>query len=65
MTARENSRSWPGGSEPRFNGQCFANKYCIVDLKMIFSEKSGARHIAAKVQTHPVSNEIRRSLHKI
>jgi hypothetical protein len=30
-----------------------------------FVEKSGARHIAAKVQTHPVSSGIGRSLHKI
>jgi hypothetical protein len=56
MTARKNSRSWLGGSESRFNGQSSMNKCCIVDPKMIFSKnQERARHIAAKVQTHPVS----------
>jgi hypothetical protein len=65
MTARENSRSRLGGLEFRFNGQSSVNKCCIVDPKMIFFKKSGARHIAAKVQTNPVSSGIGRSLHKI
>jgi hypothetical protein len=37
MTARENSHSWLGSSESRFNGQSFMKKCCIVDPKMIFS----------------------------
>jgi hypothetical protein len=32
---------------------------------MIFSKKTGARLISAKVQTHPGSSEIGRSLRKI
>jgi hypothetical protein len=58
MTARENSRSRLGGSESRFNGQSSVNKCCIVDPNMIFFKKSRARHIAAKMQTHPVSSGI-------
>jgi hypothetical protein len=36
-----------------------------MDPKMIFTKKSGAYHIAAKVQKRPVSSGIGRSLHKI
>jgi hypothetical protein len=40
-------------------------KWRVVDPKMILAKKSGACLIAAKVQTHPGSNEIGTSLCKI
>jgi hypothetical protein len=63
--ARENSRLWPGGLDSYFNGQSSMNKCRIVDPKMIFFKKLGARHTTAKVQTHPICSRIGRSLRKI
>jgi hypothetical protein len=59
-----NSRSRPGCAESRFNGQSLVKKWHVADPKMFF-QKIRSFLISAKVQTHPGSIEIGRSLHKI
>jgi hypothetical protein len=65
MTMHENSRSRPGGTESRLNGQSLVKKWRVADPNMIFEKKSGACLISAKVQIQPGSSKIGRSLHKI
>jgi hypothetical protein len=65
MTKHENSRSRQGGAMSLLNGQSLVKKMVCSRSKNVFCKKSGACLIAAKVQTHPSSYEIGRSLRKI
>jgi hypothetical protein len=56
MPTTKNSRSWPGSEESCFTGETLVKKYRVVDLKNDFCKNYGARHINAKVQTHPDSS---------
>jgi hypothetical protein len=65
MMTHKNSRSQPGGVEFLPNGQTLVKKMVCSKSKNNFCKNSGACFIVSKVQTHPDSSKIGRSLRKI
>jgi hypothetical protein len=65
MTARENSRLWPGDMECRLNGQRFVNIWHVMDPKIIFANNQQRILLCAKIQTYAIFNKIGRSLCRV